>query len=227
MSGPSRYTWALALVALSCPVAAEPLSEFQTWTSVAVSGPLRGAWRYAADVHLRFGDDSSRYSQGIVRPGVGYALSDETSLWAGYAYIESEAPFAAQPTDEHRLWQQLSWTQPTPLGLFTSRTRLEQRNLETGDDTGWRLRQSLRLAHPLARVPRTSVVTWNEIFFHLNDTDWGVETGMDQNRLFIGLGHELAAHLRGEAGYLNFYQHRPRDADRLNHLLWLSLAFQF
>lgn len=227
MSGPSRYAWIYALVVLACPVGAEPSSEFQTWTSVAVSGRLSGAWRYTADVHLRFGDDASRYSQGILRPALGYALNDSTSLWAGYAYVESEAPFAAQPTDEHRLWQQLTWTRPTSLGTFTSRTRLEQRNLETGDDTGWRLRQSLRLSRPLPPIPRTSFVTWNEIFFHLNDTDWGAETGVDQNRLFIGLGHELATHLRGEAGYVNFYQHRAQGTDRLNHLLWLSLAFQF
>lgn len=216
-----------AALAATPTVSAEPLGDFQTWTSVAVAGSLHEAWRYNVDLHLRFGDDSDRYSQGILRPGIGYALNERASLWVGYAYVQSDAPFATQRTDEHRVWQQFTWTQPTSLGAFVSRTRLEQRDVETGDDTGWRLRQMLRLTHPLAYVPRTSVVASNEMFFHLNDTDWGARTGFDQNRVFAGLGYDFSTRLRGEAGYLNLYQHREDRADRLYHMLSLNFTLRF
>ncbi len=215
------------LAAVFAGVAAAPVDDFQTWTNVAVGGALYDSWRYAFDASVRFGEDSSRYTYGLVRPGIGYSLNEHTSLWAGYAHSNTAGAAGAKAVDEHRLWQQILWTQPTVLGTFTARTRLEQRRLDSGDDTGWRLRQMQRLVHPFARTPRASLVLANEFFFHLNDTDWSARTGLDQHRAFVGLGCDLAARLHGEVGYLNIYQHRAGRADRLTHVLSLNLSMRF
>jgi len=48
------------------------------------------------------------------------------------------SPVGEDDYQEQRIWQQLTWsTQLRPV-MFSSRTRLEQRFLETGGDTGWR-----------------------------------------------------------------------------------------
>jgi hypothetical protein len=58
-----------------------------TWLAWSVTGKLpssmnnsKGSWTRWTDAQLRFGDDSSRFSQGLVRPGVGYALNNAWSL---------------------------------------------------------------------------------------------------------------------------------------------------
>lgn len=219
--------FALSLVLVASALPAATLDDFHTWASVSLTGTLGGAWRYGLEGHARYGDDSSRYGQGLLRPGVGYALSPQLSLWAGYAFIASDLPFAARQIDEHRAWQQILYAGTTPLGSYNVRTRIEQRHLETGGELGWRLRQQFRFVHPLPVRPRTSLVLWDEAFVHLNDTDWGVTQGFDQNRAFVGIGEQFAPHLRAEVGYLHHYVNRTRATDRVNHVLWLSLAFSY
>jgi hypothetical protein len=81
---------------------------------------------------------------------VGYKLSDQTSIWLGYAWVRTQ-PQGKDHTDEHRIWQQLSWNKPYSWGNVSTRTRLEQRFLNTGDDTGWRFRQFLKLTTTLIK----------------------------------------------------------------------------
>src|SRR5579862_6266605 len=69
------------------------------WLSFSATGKLpaplnnaKGSWRLWTDGQARFGDDFGRFSQGLIRPGVGYALNDSWTVWAGYAYIRTEQP---------------------------------------------------------------------------------------------------------------------------------------
>ncbi|MGF2076040.1 DUF2490 domain-containing protein, partial [Enterococcus casseliflavus] len=74
-------------------------------------------------------------------------------------------------TEEHRIWQQLQFAAlRTKAGapLVISRTRLEQRMIEGRDDTGWRLRQFVRLQVPIARKGAVQAVAFTEGFFNLN-----------------------------------------------------------
>ena len=70
------------------------------------------------------------------------------------------------------------------------RTRFEQRFVESGNDTGLRLRQFLRAQRELPGCPPLMLVCWDEIFFDLNDTDWGQSSGFGQNRIFAGLRNQ-------------------------------------
>ena len=174
------------------------------------------------DGHARFFDDSGGFGQSILRPGLGYALSDSATVWAGYGWINT-SPAAGPGFDEHRVWQQITWSKdfdPTRLGL---RSRLEQRFLETGSDTGWRFRQLVSLRRPLG-CSRTTLVAWDEVFIHLNDTDWGATGGFDQNRLFLGLGFKVdpSSCYRVEVGYLNQFLDRPTTDDLSNHLVAIN-----
>ena len=188
--------------------------------------PNRYKWWF--DGHARFFDDRSGYgqsSQSIVRPGIGYDLNDQATVWAGYGWIRSSRN--GTDTDEHRFWQQLTWSQqlePVTVGV---RSRLEQRFLERESETAWRFRQLLSWRHELQSAPQFSLVIWNEVFINLNNTLWGGVNGFDQNRLFFGFGRKCGSRSRSrvEIGYL--YQRiqgwNSRGPTLNNHLLSVNL----
>ncbi len=172
---------------------------------------------------MRLLDDSGGFNQSIVRPGVGYSLSERATIWAGYGWIRT-SPLASTDFDEHRIWQQLTWSRTSDLLKFAYRSRLEQRFVETGDDLGWRFRQLVRAQHELPSFPHLTLVTWDELFFHLNDTDWGAESGFNQNRVFAGFGWkcDLQSRWRTEIGYLNQAINVPGRNDRNHHIVSIN-----
>ena len=142
----------------------------------------------------------------------------------GYAYVRTD-PETGRTTEEHRIWQQLQFAAlRTKAGapLVISRTRLEQRMIEGRDDTGWRLRQFVRLQVPIARKGAVQAVAFTEGFFNLNSTQWGARDGVDQWRTFVGVGLPVAKRMRLEPGYLNQRVFR-RGEDRTNHVLSATL----
>ncbi|MHA7871887.1 MAG: DUF2490 domain-containing protein, partial [Hyphococcus sp.] len=190
--------------------------DTQIWLATFVNGPVSENSRLLVwfDGHARFDDGASRLGTSILRPALGWRANDRLSLWAGYARVVGRRDNVPN-TEENRIWQQATYRIAEPFGgVLSGRSRLEQRLLNTGDDTGWRYRQSFRFARPLPTLPYTAVVS-NETFFHLNDADWGPRAGFDQTRTFIGAGRQITDNLRFEAGYLNVYLNRPPGADDL------------
>lgn len=196
--------------------------------SLDIISPKLQKYRWWFDAHARYLDDGNHFHQGIVRPGIGYTLMDNTAVWLGYAWITT-SPEGKKDFHEHRIWQQLTWsTRLDPVTLST-RSRLEQRFLETGDDTGWRFRQLLKLVYPFSFEPRFSLVGYDEIFINLNSTDWGADSGFDQNRLFAGFGWNFDTDRRitAEIGYLNQFIRKPSGDDEMNHILSINLLLNF
>ncbi len=226
---------ALLLIALGIgtarPAAAETVDDTGLWLAALGNGKFNSLHdgsplRWWFDGHYRMRDDSNGFNQSIVRPGLGYALSKEHTLWAGYGWIRT-SPVVGADFDEHRFWQQ--WTMTRSIGdwRFQHRSRFEQRWVETGDDVGLRWRQFARGQRILSRCPQWSFVVWDEVFIHLNDTDWGANTGFDQNRAFIGFGYKRTpnAPVRTEVGYLNQYSARRGGTDEMNHILGINFFF--
>ena len=212
---------------LSVMFAAAPAraDDTQFWTALFANGPASEDSRLLLwfDGHARYSEDVSRLGVSIIRPGVGYKLNDDVSLWAGYAWVVSRADGRASIT-EHRIWQQATYRiAGGDWGALSGRTRLEQRFLETGDDTGLRVRQFLRWIKPVGE--RWSATAWNETFIALNDTDWGANAGYDQNRTFVGLRWRMNDAVSLEGGYL--LNHLNRGVDQTNHNASLSIIAPF
>lgn len=221
----------LAAAALPARVGAETLDDTGLWFAAFGNGefaslPDDSRLRWWFDAHYRLRDDTDGFNQSIVRPGAGYAIDDEQVVWAGYAWIRT-SPVMGEDFDEHRFWQQ--WTATPSIGdwRFLHRSRFEQRWVETGEDVGLRWRQLARAQKILTDCPQWSLVLWDEVFFHLNDTDWGAEAGLDQNRAFVGLGYKRCANDRGriEIGYLNQFINRQGGTDGMNHILSINYFF--
>ena len=176
------------------------------------------------DGQARFYDDTDGFGQSLVRPGLGYALTESTILWAGYAWIRTE-PAGGGVIDEHRIWQQLTWSARWEHLSFLSRSRLEQRFVSSSTDTGWRLRQFVKASYPLGSILDLRLVGYEEIFVNLNTPDFGAEAGFDQNRFFAGLAAPLGSASKTvfEIGYLNQFVRAGSGNDRMNHILSLNI----
>lgn len=181
--------------------------------------------RWWFDVQYRFQDNPGDFQQVILRPGIGYAVTRRSTLWLGYARINTEQDSGG--FDEDRLWQQWTWSERYRSLAVLSRTRLEQLDVEQGDDVGWRLRQFIKLSRPLQTIARWSLVAYDELFFDLNDTDWGNSRGFSQNRLFVGLAWHISQSddKSLEVGYLNQYINGRSDLNTVNHLLSVNFLF--
>ena len=209
---------------------AQTIEDEGWWGAVFSQGDLSqdGRIRWWFDGHARFQDDADGFNVSIVRPGIGFKLTDTATFWAGYGWIRTRPIGDRDDFDENRLWQQITWSRslnPTKLGF---RSRLEPRFLETGDDTGWRFRQLVAARTPIAGAEGLKFVVWDEVFIHLNDTDFGAQAGFNQNRLFVGLGYSPnpESKSRIEFGYLNQFIDSSAGDDRMNHLLSVNLFLQ-
>ena len=214
---------------------AQNQDDFGSWFSINTQGSLStgsnsgSRLRWWFDGHLRYLTDSGGFHQSIIRPGIGYKLNDQTSLWIGYGWI-NELPTNQQPIfDENRVWQQLIRTKSLGRLDYMSRTRFEQRFRNNSDNTGLRLRQFYKLSLPLDCENRWSWVVWDEMFFDLNETDWGQIGSFSQNRVFTGIGYNLNGlnKPRLEVGYLNQLLRRPGDDDPTNHVLSVNWFWTF
>ena len=212
---------------------AEMIDDFGAWGAIQGQGrfttPDSGLskWQWWMEGQGRLFNDAGRLGQSIIRPGVGYKLSKQVSLWLGYAWINTSS-LGKDATDEHRIWQQLSWNNGYSWGNMTTRTRLEQRLLNNGNDTGWRFRQLLKYTHPLFSE-RVYLSLWDEAFVNINSTDWGANSGFGQNRAFAGLGLFIDAkrRYRFELGYMNQYVYHENRNDQMNHLMSGSLFIRY
>lgn len=230
--GVKRLAGAMFIVIL-LPAAAQASTneDGRLWLAAISQGsfealdPELEKWRWWLEGQVRFRDDMSRFVQGFPRVGLGYALFPNTTLWLGYAFIRTEPP-GGNDSNEHRIFQQLIWSRSFDSIGLASRTRLEQRFFDTGSDVGWRLRQWIKFTLPIQG--RLSLAVNDEVFVHLNGTDWGARAGLDQNRFFIGPGwnFDAAGRYRMEVGYLNQYVD-GRAANQLNHVLSLNLLVSY
>ena len=213
---------------------AQSVHDFGSWFSVNTQGKCdpcseHAKLRWWFDGHLRYLDDSDGFNQSIFRPGLGYQLNSNTNVWVGYAWI-NELPTSGDPVfDENRLWQQLLWSKKVRRQTLFSRSRLEQRWVETGDDTGWRFRQFVKTDRPFHKDSLLSFVAWDEAFFDLNETDWGQQGTFSQNRLFLGFGRKFLGpnSPKIEIGYLNQFIRRKSGDDRFNHIVSTNWFWTF
>ena len=218
---------------LAGPVKGQTTEDFQTWGSVTAIGSLSvlnpdlQKFKYWLEGHGRFGNDTSRFSQGILRTGLGYAVNENTSVWLGYAWVPTDEPFAKKAFDENRIWQQLLWSHKYSLATVTSRSRFEQRFIPAGSQVGWRFRQLLKISVPLSFAPSFSLVASDEYFANLNKTNWGADDGFDQNRAFAGVGFNFDKHTKTEVGYMNQYIRKAVGPDRMDHILSVNLLLNY
>lgn len=213
---------------ISCKNAiAETIEDGRYWFSLYSQGPLpKENFYWSLDIHPRWREEGRHFDTLILRPSLIYKITPKTSIWTGYDTINNH-PAGQSSFQENRLWEQVMH-QFEPFGALTLtvRTRFEQRDREDYSDIGHRLRQMVRATTPSSLHQQLSWVIWDELFINLNQTDWGVMRGTDQNRLFLGANWKFDELSNLEVGYINQYVN-GKTIDRENHILSSTIRFNF
>lgn len=231
-------TVSLCLISISLVRAENAAEDFYTWAGFEMTGglpannPYLKNFRYKLFMQGRFGDNSSRFTQGLIRTGIGYAFSEKITAWLGYDWIPTSQPLAFQPFNDQAFWQQLSLRDDYSFGTLISRTRFEQHffDIPGSSDAAQLFRQMFKFSMPLPFVsPRVNFVVWDEIFANLNSTDAGTRSGFNQNRAFAGLGYPINRNQSLEIGYMNQYINRPDNPrpDQMLHVLSITLLLNY
>jgi hypothetical protein len=222
----------LLVVALVCVLGAGPLSnvraassvaqDFRLWSPVYLFVPLSKSFIGYMEVNPRFGGDVSELNQLLLRPAIGYKLTDHLSIWQGYAWIGNYQPRFA---DEHRVFQQLVYSRKFPSVKILSRSRLEERIIDNADGTAVRVRTLLRADFPLPDLPDWAIVVFDEVFVNLNTVGRGPEGGLDQNRFFLGLNRRFTEQVNMDLGYQMQAQNNSRSGmiNQINHVILLQM----
>lgn len=213
---------------ISCKNAiAETIEDGRYWFSLYTQGPLpKENFYWSLDIHPRWREEGRHFDTLILRPSLIYKITPKTSIWTGYDTINNH-PAGQSSFQENRLWEQVMH-QFEPFGALTLtvRTRFEQRDREDYSDIAHRLRQMVRATTPSNLHQQLSWVVWDELFINLNQTDWGVMRGTDQNRLFLGANWKFDELSNLEVGYINQYVN-GKTIDRENHIISSTIRFNF
>ena len=225
------YITACLLVAFSFAqhTSAQTIDDVGQWSALFTQGKFTpgdsdSRLRWWFDAHYRLFDDNDGFGQSIIRPGIGMDVGKNSALWAGYGWIRT-SPISGEDVDEHRIWQQWTWSKKLDPFKVALRTRFEQRFFESTDDTGLRVRQFARFQKNLGACSRRTFVVWDELFIGLNDTDFGQRSGFDQNRIFVGFGFKRHhnSNWRAEVGYMNQTVNQIGPTDRSTHILAVNV----
>jgi hypothetical protein len=205
----------------------ETVTDERVWLVVALQSRADrpGPWRWSFENILRSRDGVSTIDIAGLRPILNYTIDKHSTVGGGYAYVVNLPETIALV--EQRIFQQYIWTNKFGAGTFSVRERLEERFLDGNSGVAVRLRQQFRYSHPIKPGSRFSVIGYDELFVHFNETT-AYKQGVDQNRLFGGIGDTINKTVRFELGYLN--QYSPTHgvaAPRMNHVLSGSFAISF
>lgn len=234
----------MLLLILISLLSAAPLAAQADWSSVQqpavwlsgfVDQAVTERTAFWFDGHWRRMGLGAEPQQVLLRPGVQVTLRPGLRAGAGYAYIAT-APYGespnANPTREHRAWQQLSLASRVADLSITQRLRWEQRwgAAVVGGNLGdlryqQRLRYSARAQRELRALsyegrPLLGFVA-NEFFLPIGHSDG--EQRRLQNRAQIGIGVPISAVQRVEIGYMHQWNRiTPRSTHEFNHTMLLN-----
>ena len=184
-----------------------------------------GPWRISVENIIRTRDGVNAIDVLGLRPILNYVIDKHSTVGGGFGMVMYTP--ATTSLIEQRIFQQYIFTTKLGGGTFTLRERLEERFIEGNSGMAARLRQQFRYSLPIKPGSHFSIVGYDELFLHLNDTT-ATRKGVDQNRIFGGIGQTINSSMRYEVGYLNqFAPGHDLVAPRMNHVLSGSVAISF
>lgn len=207
--------------------------DFRLWSPVFLTAKLPSSFLAYMEVQPRFADldEAGHIDQLLLRPALGYQLTENLSIWQGYAWVgnynQRHTPPQSPFFEESRIYQQVLYTRKFGSFKIVSRTRLEERWIEHVDGTAVRFRTMLRGTYPLPMAPEWALVAADEIFVHLNTVGTrGPAAGFDQNRFFVGINRTFSKYVNMDVGYQNQLldsRSIPNLANQMNHIILLQL----
>ena len=84
----------------SSPAQADVQEDFRIWENVTARGnfgfinpnnPDLKRWRWWGEAQMRYRESGKELDQLLLRPGIGYALTDHSTVFVGYAHVSNPA----------------------------------------------------------------------------------------------------------------------------------------
>ncbi len=216
------FLFSISLVLVIISVAQTKTTEHinRIWAGYFNQTRLSDKWGFWAEAQLRTKENFVEdLSQGILRFGLTYYISDATKLTAGYAYVndfpgDNHKNISAP---EHRPWQQLQWHTKYGKHRMMQWIRLEERyrhkiknddELADGYNFNWRARYNILYEIPFYKEASDpggwSFIVNDEV--HVNFGKQIINNYFDQNRFFLGLKLQTARSSNFQFGYMNVFQ---------------------
>ena len=219
-----RATAALILAAAAAGPA-QATDDEQIWTTASATVKLADKWRLSQEFTARFSDTRKGLYEIESNTLLGYKVTDNVTLWAGYTHDPQYAggDFTVL---ERRAREQITIDNFAKIGRgkLSGRLRIEQRWRENIDGTGWRARPYVKFSLPLREGGKTALVLSNETFINLNTTSFQVTKGVDRMRNLIAISTPLTKTMTLEAGYLNQHGFVRHGEDTSDHVASVSLS---
>jgi len=217
-----KLTAAACAASLTSPALASE-QDFNIWLGQIAAVEADENVTIRLEAQERYTDGASRLGQLLLRPAIGTQVSDDVSVFAGYAYVFTD-PEGPASSNEHRIFQEVT------IRLFhrdgtkiTSRNRLEQRFFEEVDGMGLRYRNQIQLKTRISE--KNSFVAYTEPFIELNES--AVQNGGFRVwRNFVGVSAPIGDKLSLTPGYHNQYSFRAGE-DRVQHIVNVTVSGQF
>ena len=212
--------------------------ELGSWIGATSSLRYSNSWAFFLQGELRTWQMLSNLNELLWR---GAGLYDFNKRYRGaFGYVRVDTwPYTEgglRKFYENRIYEEFLIRTQWGKAKVNHRFRLEQRWITTpefGTDYSNRARYMLEYTHPLNSdtiVPGTYFIkVLDEIFIDFDGGDYwfnleGSEAGLNQNRLYVGVGRQLTALSNIRLGLL--WQHRP-EADYLRLVLGYAHNFDF
>ena len=224
----------VALTFFTLSVQASPANDdMSIWVSNTFQTDFGGSPYLAfLELHPRTKSDNNKFSQVIVRPLLGYKVNKHLQLWAGYTWqgeYNDQTDFELATND---IMEQVQWIDNWTSQLnFQYRFRLEQRMFAHEDDVGHRMRHRVRFMYSIPDS-KAYLIASDELFVYFNDIETGrlthsVQSGINQNRSYVGVGYKVAPFLNVDTGYQLQYVHNYGTPDLTNHIWMTNMNFNF
>jgi len=203
----------------------------QFWISTNNVYRVGDKWAILNDIHIRRTDFIKNPNFYFLRVGAQYYIKDNLKAAGGYAHLWLTTTDSwIQYRNENRIYQQFSVSQKFPKLNTLFRIRTEQRFFndvlegESLDNNFFvhRLRLLISLGVPLKEGGKTQFMFADEI--HLNFGKEVVYNTFNQNRLTVGIKHQLSDNWKFDCGYMMVYQ---QLASGINYNLYHTFRLFF
>ena len=217
------------LLVLAARADAQTLTDERVWFTFSAQGRLwsdSSKWRLTFESFVRSREGVDQLDTASVRPILSYTIDKHSSVGGGVGFAPT-FPVVGGEIMEYRWFEQYVFTTTAGGGTLSARSRFEQRFIEKNDGVDNRFREQVRYSHPIKAGSKTSLIGYDELFVHLNETRRYPQGGVDQNRLFAGMGQTFNSRVRIELGYLNQFTPGHIAPDRMNHVLSGTLQITY
>lgn len=203
---------AVVAIGLASPALAAT-SETQGWINESIAARIDDNDSLTIDFSQRLRSGGDQFLQRIT---LDHRVAPGVQLGGGFAYVDSDSQ------KEMRFHQQMTLSS----GIWQSRTRLEQRLIDSSSDPSWRLRERIQATVPLEKRHAWALVASSEFFMDLHKPRAVEDTELVSLRLLAAVHYTVSTSLSAQIGYT--YQRTFHDSqpDAIAHIPAITLNWK-